>query len=208
MFNKKSFVLVILFFVNLLVQAQYNYSSNTAHLSLSKAIEVSNNIIKERTSGFEKKAESKPLMFVNVKKKISALNIASNSLSSYIEKLQKEVNSERVLHEMIEDEFYENLLFIDDELSPKGKELKQKLDYMYYITKQVNIHGLTHLSDFANEHFNTKEEYYNAQEKQINYFEHFFFDRSNYAIMMTLNYLLLDVKTFQLLYYRTVMSYK
>jgi len=188
--------------------AQYNHSSNTAHISLKEAILLNNNIIRERTANFEKKAESKPLMFVAVKKNISALNNASNNLAAYIEELQKEVDSQRVLYELLQDDFYENILFKDPkELSEKGQKLKMFIDGLYHITKIVNIHKLTGLDDFANEHFNTKEVYYNIDEKKIDFFQHHFYDRTNYGIMMTMNYLLLDVKVFQLMYYRTVMSY-
>ena len=190
------------------MQAQYNYSSSTAHISLAKAIKVNNDIIKERTANFEKKAANKPLMFVNVKKKISALNIEANNLSLYINKIQKEVNSERVLYELIEDDFYEKILFTSDgELSLKGKNLREKINSLYEVGKVVNVHELTGLTDFLEGHFNVKEVYYNAQEKEVDYFEYVFFDRSNYGIMMTMDYILLDVKLFQLMYFRTVMSY-
>lgn len=205
----RSYSLFVFFmFLYFFAQAQYNYSSNTAHISLVKAIEVNNNLINDLTSNFEKKAQSKPLMFVNVKKKIGGLNGVSNNLSSYIKELQDEVDSERVLYELLEDDFYENLLFtIDGALTDKGEKLRFKIDSLYKVAKNINIHDLTFLDDFANGHFNTNEVYYNAQEKKVNYFEYIFFDTSNYGMMMTMNYLLLDVKLFQLIYFGTVMSY-
>lgn len=190
------------------LQAQFSHSSNTAHISLLKAIEVNNNIVRERVENFEKKAQQKPLMFVNVKKKISELNRVSNNLVSYIKFLQGEVGLERVLYELVEDDYYNNILFTtDDALTTKGEKLKVKIDSLYQIGRKINIHALTHIDDFAKEHFDTDETYFDSYEKKINFFEHVFYDRSNYGLMMTMNYLLLDVKLFQLLYYRSVMSY-
>jgi len=194
--------------INTFVQAQFKYSSNTAHISIRKAIEINTDIIKERTLNFEKKAESKPLMFVNVKKKISELNRVANNLSAYLEEIQKEVVPERVLSDLLQDNFYYNILFVNQkELTERGKKLKLKIDELYQVGKSVNIHKLTHLDDYVNEHFNTNEEYYDAYEKKINFFEYHFHDTSNYGIMMSMNYLLLDIKIFQLVYYRTIMSY-
>ena len=42
---------------------------------------------------------------------------------------------------------------------------------------------------------------------ELNYFQYYFYDKSNYGIMMAMNCLLLDVKKFQLLFYSTVMRY-
>lgn len=194
-------------FTSLLTQAQYKYSSNTAHISIVQSIKLNNDIIKERSANFEKKAAAKPLMFVNVKKKISALNYASNDLSAFIKEIQEEVNVDNILYELREEGFYENILFTDDKLSERGRELKVKIDALYQMTKVINIHRLTNLSDFAKEHFDTSEIYYDAYENKVNYFRHVFYDKTNYGIMMNMNYLLLEVKVFQLLYYRTVMSY-
>lgn len=202
------FPLVVFLLLSFVVDAQYNFSSNTAHLSIIQSINVSNDVIKARTLEFEKKAENKPLMFLDLKQKMSELNKASNSVSDYIETVQKEVESERVLYELIEDDFYENLMFTaDGALSDKGLILKVKVDSLFQLTKKINIHNLTHLDEFANIHFNTKEEYYDAQENKVDYFEHLFYDKTNYGIMMMMNYLMLDVKTFQLLYFGTIMSY-
>ncbi len=194
-------------FTSLLTQAQYKYSSNTAHISIVQSIKLNNDIIKERTANFEKKVATKPLMFVNVKKKISALNYASNDLSAFIKEIQEEVNIDNILYELREEGFYENILFKDDKLSERGKKLKMKIDNLYQISKAINVHGLTNLSDFAKEHFDTTEIYYDAYENKVSYFRHVFYDKTNYGIMMTMNYLLLEVKIFQLLYYRTVMAY-
>lgn len=200
--------IIVFLYMSCLGLAQHNYSSNTAHVSLVKAIHLNNDIIKERTDDFEKKTTEKPLMFVNVKKKLSELNLVSNGLCLWIEDLQKEVGSERILYELLPENFYEKILFDHDgNLTLRGKELKMKIDHLYHVTKKINIHALTLLNDFGTEHFNTQEVYYDAHEKKITYFDHYFYDTSNYGIMMTLNYLLLDVKVFQLMYYRTVMSY-
>ena len=190
------------------MQAQYDFSSNTAHNSIVQSIEVSNDVIKARTLDFEKKTAGKPLMFVDIKQKISALNMLSNNLSKYIEDVQKEVDTERVLYELIEDDFYENILFTaDGELSSKGMKLKIKVDSLFQLSKKINIHSLTHLDDFVNNHFDTNAVYYDAEERKVSYFEHLFYDKTNYGIMMMMNYLMLDVKTFQLLYFGTIMSY-
>ena len=203
-------ILFVVFFIRVCINTygQYNYASNTIHVTIVEAISLNNNIIEERSANFEKKAQSKPLMFVNVKKKIALLNEVSNSLSKFITSLQKEVGSERILYELLEDDFYENILFTkDEEFTDRGKELMMKTAALYQVSKTINVHGLTGLSDFATQHFKTDEVYYDAQERKINYFEYLFYDTSNYGIMMSLNALLLDVKVFQLMYYRTVMSY-
>jgi len=193
-------VLSFFLFASLFTQAQYNYSSNTAHVSIKEAIALNNDIIRERTANFEKKAESKPLMFVSVKRKISELNRVSNNLVKYINSIQKEEVSERILYELVDEDFYVNKLFTDsNRLSVKGEKLKTKIDSLYLIAKRINIHKLSHLDNFVDAHFNTNEEYYDAYEKKINFFEHHFFDTSNYGIMMSMNYLMLDVKVFQLL---------
>lgn len=194
--------------LSVVMQAQYDFSSNTAHNSIVQSIEVSNDVIKARTLDFEKKAAGKPLMFVDIKKKISALNMLANNVSKYIEAVQKEVDTERVLYELIEDDFYENILFTaDGGLSSKGMKLKIKVDSLFQLSKKINIHSLTHLDSFANNHFDTNVVYYDAEERKVSYFEHLFYDKTNYGIMMMMNYLMLDVKTFQLLYFGTIMSY-
>lgn len=202
------FTLVYFLLMYSSIQSQYNHTSNTAHISIINAINLHNNIIEERLENFEKKTKSKPLMFVNVKRSISDLNNAANNLNHFITAIQDEIGSEKVLYELVADDLYENTLFNSSgELSEKGKELKKGIVGFYQAGQKINIHGLTGLSDFMNQHFNTNETYYDAQENKIDYFQHLFYDRSNYGIMMTLNYLLSDIKVFQLLYYRSVMSY-
>ena len=196
-----------LFWVSLLC-AQYNFSTNTAHTSIIRAIEVNSDVIKARSLDFEKKAEAKPLMFVNTKKKISALNRVSNNLSYYIQELQKEADKERILQGFLEEGFYEKLLFDPrGNINEKGKKLKVKIDSWYLIANRINNHGLTHLSDFADDHFKTNKDYYDAYEVKIDYFKYFFYDRSNYGMMMEMYCLLLAVKTFELLYFQTIMSF-
>ena len=190
------------------IQAQHDFYTHTAHASIIKAIEVTNDVIKARTKAFEKKALAKPLMFVNTKKKVSEVNRISNNLSYYIEAIQKQADTERVLHNMLDEDFYEKLLFDQrGNLNAKGEKLKIKVDSLYQIAHRVNIHDLTHLSDFANNHFKTDKDYYDNYDIKIDYFKYVFSDRSNYGIMMQLYCLLLDVKTFELLYFQTVMSF-
>jgi len=204
----KIVLLTIIVFGFCSAKAQYYYSTNTAHETIERAIEVNSDVIKARTLDFEKKAESKPLMFVNTKKKISELNRVSNNLSYYLEALQKEVDKERVLSGLIEEHFYENLLFdAYGKLNEKGEKLKVKIDSLYLVSNKVNIHGLTGLTDFSSEHFNTHKNYYDDYENKIDYFKHLFCDRSNYGMMMAMYCLLLDVKTFELLYFQTIMSF-
>lgn len=206
--NLKYVFLIFFLLLRFVAPAQYKFSSNTAHLSIVRAIEVNNDVIKARTLDFEKKATEKPLMFLDVKQKIGELNRLSNNVSSYIDAVQKEVDSERILYELLEDDFYERLMFTSDgKLATKGLKLKIKVDSLYQLSIKINNHGLTHLDDFATSHFNTAEKYYDAEENKIDYFEHLFYDKTNYGIMMTMNYLLLDVKTYQLLYFGTIMSY-
>ena len=71
----------------------------------------------------------------------------------------------------------------------------------------MNVHKLSQISNFADSHFKTSDVFYDFDENELNYFQHLFYDKSNYGIMMAMNCLILDVKTFQLLYYGTVMSY-
>lgn len=202
------FVIIFYLLLSIESKAQYNYSSNKAHISIVKAIRLNVDIIEERVANFEKKAQTKPLMFVNVKRKISELNRVSNDLSYFITSMQKEVNTERILYELLEDDFYNTMLFSNSgELSPNGEVLKMKIDNLYKIINLINVHKLTGLRYFSEEHFNINEDYYDGKENKINYFEYLFYDKSNYGIMMTMYYLLLDVKVFQLMYYRTVMSY-
>ncbi|CAA0169641.1 hypothetical protein ACE1MK_13825 [Tenacibaculum maritimum] len=199
-----------LFFIVLLgfsARAQHHYKSYSAHHSVWQAIHVSKDIIKAKIEVFEKKSLEKPLMFLNVKHKISELNRLSNSLSSCIEKLQEEVNTERVLYALLEEYHYKNIIFTNNgKLSAKGKQIKVKIDSLYELSSKINIHKLTHLEDFVNNHFKTNGDYYNEEDK-IDYFNYLFYDKSNYGIMMSLSYLLLDVKTFQLLYLGTVTGY-
>lgn len=202
------FFIVLFLFSNLSIQSQHSHTSNTAHISIINAINVHNNIIEERLENFEKKTESKPLMFVNVKRSISDLNYAANNLNLFITSMQDEIGSERILYQLLADDFYEKTLFNSaGGLSEKGKELKRRIMAFYQAGHKVNIHDLTGLSDFVNQHFNTNEAYYDGQENKIDYFDYLFYDRSNYGIMMTLYYLVSDIKVFQLLYYRSVMTY-
>ena len=61
--NYKIFILFL--FKSFFIHAQYSYTSNIAHISIKEAIAVNNDIIRERSANFEKKAANKPLMFVN-----------------------------------------------------------------------------------------------------------------------------------------------
>ncbi|MFD0993422.1 hypothetical protein [Tenacibaculum geojense] len=204
---KTKLVVCFLAFYICNVQSQYKYSSFNSHQSIKQAINVSSDVIKARTLDFEKKAEQKPLMFHQVKIKIGELNRLSNNVVSYVEKLQKEVDSQRILYELLDEDHYQKVLFTPlGHLTSKGKKLKIKIDSLHNYSAKINIHRLTHLDDFIENNFNTKADFY-EDETQINYFDHRFYDKTNYGIMMAMNYLLLDVKTFQLLYFGTVMSY-
>jgi hypothetical protein len=202
---------LVLFFMLLMFlngYSQHKFSTYTAHKSITEAIRINNELIAGRTSFFEKKAEDKPLMFQNTKIKVQEFNRLSNNLSKYIEKLQNEVNTEQVLYEMLTDGFYKNILFKDSKkLSFKGEKLKVKIDSLYDHSVKINIHKLSQLDNFYKRHFKTDVVFYDFDENELDYFGYHFYDKSNYGIMMAMNCLLLDVKTFQLLYFGTVMSY-
>ncbi len=203
----KLLLLIVLFWLNT-VKAQHYFATNAAHQSVFRAIEVNEDVIKARSKDFEKKAEAKPLMFVNTKKKVSELNRLSNNLSEFIKKIHKEADTERVLHDLLEEGFYERLLFTPDgDLNANGQKLKIKIDSLYHVVRKINIHGLTHLNDFAEDHFNTSKAYFDEYENKISYFKYFFTDKTNYGMMMAMHYLLLDIKIFELLYFQTIMSF-
>lgn len=198
-------LLLLCFFVG---ASQYKFSSYAAHKSLEEAIHINEDVIEGRTSFFEKQAEEKPLMFQKTRVLVGELNRLSNNLSKYIKKVQKEVNSERVLYDLLDENFYNEYLFKNNgDLNLNGQKLKRKIDSLYRHAALINVHELSQLENFYEGHFKTKGEYYDDQGNSISYFDRLFYDKSNYGIMMSMNYLLLDVKTFQLLYYGTVMSY-
>ena len=187
---------------------QHKFATYTAHKSMTEAIRINNELITGRTSFFEKQSEEKPLMFKSTKVKIAEFNRLSNNVSKYIEKLQKEVNVEQVLYDMLTDDFYKNIMFNDGKnLSYKGEKLKIKIDSLYNHSVKINVHKLSQLENFYKGNFKTNEVFYDFDENELDYFQYRFYDKSNYGIMMAMNCLLLDVKTFQLLYYGTVMSY-
>lgn len=203
---KKSIILAVFLSVNSF--AQHNFSTYYAHKSLERSIRVSNDVIEGRTAFFERQADEKPLMFQKTRVRIAELNRLSNNLSKFIVSTQEEVNSERVLYDLLEEGFYKKILFKNNgNLTPIGNKLKIKIDSLYSISAQVNVHRLSQLENFYEDHFKTNGEYYDHDGNKISYFEQLFYDKSNYGIMMSMNYLLLDVKTYQLLYYGTVMSY-
>lgn len=196
----------LLFSIPLL--AQHKFSTYRAHHSLHEAITMSSEVIEGRTLDFEKKAEGKPLMFQSEKVKIGELNRIANNLSKFIEKTQEDVNSERVLYDLLDDYHYRDLFFDEyDQLTYKGDSLKTKIDSLYNYSLKINIHQLSQLENFSNNHFKTSADYYDDDGQKINFFNYVFSDKSNYGMMMAMNYLLLDVKTFQLLYFGTIMTY-
>ncbi len=206
MFNKKV-VFIVLVLSSLLIQAQYKYTTNTAHHSLEKAIRISSDVIEGRTAFFERQTLEKPLMFQKTSVLVGELNRLSNNLSKFIVKTQKEVNTERVLHDLLDGDFYKNILFESTgKLTKVGGKLKIKIDSLYNHAKRINIHQLSQIENFHEDHFRTDLDFYDEDENKITYFDHLFYDKSNYGMMMAMNYLLLDVKTFQLLYFGTVMS--
>ncbi|MCH2034874.1 MAG: hypothetical protein MK202_15305 [Tenacibaculum sp.] len=188
--------------------AQHDFSTYNAHKSLLKSIKVSDEVIEGRTAFFEKQAEEKPLMFQKTRVRIGELNRLANNLSKFIVNTQKEVNTERVIYDLLDEDFYRKILFKHNgSLTKEGKKLKIKIDSLYDISIRVNVHRLSQLENFSEDHFKTNGEYYDHDGNQISYFDQLFYDKTNYGIMMSMNYLLLDIKTFQLLYYGTVMSY-
>lgn len=188
--------------------AQHDFSTYNAHKSLLKSITVSDEVIEGRTAFFEKQAEEKPLMFQKTRVRIGELNRLANNLSKFIVNTQKEVNTERVIYDLLDEDFYRKILFKHNgSLTKEGKKLKIKIDSLYDISIRVNVHRLSQLENFSEDHFKTNGEYYDHDGNQISYFDQLFYDKTNYGIMMSMNYLLLDIKTFQLLYYGTVMSY-
>ncbi len=203
----KKVVFIVSVFSVLLLQAQHKYSSYVAHESLEKAIRMSNDVIEGRTAFFEKQTLEKPLMFQKTSVLIGELNRLSNNLSKFIVKTQKEVNTERVLHNLLEEGFYKKIFFKSSGgLTKEGGKLKVKIDSLYNHAKRINVHQLSQIENFHEDHFRTDLDFYDEDENKITYFEHLFYDTSNYGMMMTMNYLLLDVKTFQILYFGTVMS--
>ncbi|MEX6627111.1 hypothetical protein [Tenacibaculum salmonis] len=205
---KVRFLLIYMLFLAFNGFTQHKLTTYSAHKSITNAIRINNELIIGRTAFFEKQSEEKPLMFQNTKMKIAGINWLSNDLSKYIETLQKEINTEQILYDMLKDGVYQKELFTDNHtLSFKGKKLKSKIDNLYELAVKANIHKLSQLENFYKGHFKTDAVFYGFDENQLDYFQYHFSDTSNYGIMMALNCLLLDVKTFQLLYYGTVMSY-
>lgn len=205
---KGSLTFYFLFLVFFSGFSQHKFSTYSAHKSIMQSIHVSDELILGRISFFEKQAEEKPLMFQNTKNKISEFNRLSNNLSKFIITLQNEVNTEQILYDMLGDNHYRDVLFKEgNSLAFKGERLKVKIDSLYNHSVKINVHKLSQLEDFYKGHFKTDEIFYGFDENEIDYFEYLFYDKSNYGIMMAMNCLLLDVKTFQLLYFGTVMSY-
>lgn len=205
---KTKIVLFFLLFLNTVLYAQYRFSSQNIHNSVLEAINVNNDVIKGRTKYFEDKSEEKPLMFLREQKNVSELNRVSNSVSNYINKLKTEADTEKILYELIDEDFFKELLFTaSGKLTLKGKVLKRKLDSLHLINNKINLRGFTHLKQFSEEHFKTDAEYYNEDGSNSDFFNHYFYDKSNYGIMMSLNLLLLDVTTNQLLFFGTIMTY-
>lgn len=187
---------------------QHSFSTYKGHESVVDAIRVQCELIEGRTSFFEKQAMNKPMMFQKTKVRVGELNRLSNNLSKYIERIQKEVGTENVLYDLLDKESYKSTLFKSNgSLTYKGTKLKRKIDSLYNCSKRVNVHKLSQLENFYEDRFNTSKEYFDFDQNKINYFNHLFYDKTNYGMMMAMNYLLLDVKTFQLLYYGTIMSY-
>ncbi|WP_299673673.1 hypothetical protein [uncultured Tenacibaculum sp.] len=194
--------------MSLIIKAQHQYVTNKGHESLEKAIYVSHEMIEGRTAYFERQAEEKPLMFQKTRVLIGELNRLSNNVKSYIDTIQREVNTERVVYDLLEENFYKKILFTPQgKLTKRAKRLKIKIDSLYNFSLKVNVHRLSQLENFSKEHFKTDNEYYDFDENKLTFFEHLFYDKTNYGIMMSMYYLTLDVQTFQLLYYGTVMSY-
>ncbi len=205
---KGKLILFFVFSVSFCGFSQHKFSTYFAHKSITEAVRVNNELITGRTSFFEKQAEEKPLMFQNTKTKIEELNRLSNNLSKYIEALQNEVNTEQVLYDMLGDDVYKDILFENSkDLGFKGGKLKTKIDSLYSHSVKINVHKLSQLENFYKGHFKTDVIFYDFDENELDYFGYHFYDKSNYGIMMAMNCLLLDVKTFQLLYFGTVMSY-
>ncbi|SNR14802.1 hypothetical protein [Tenacibaculum jejuense] len=201
-------ILVVFLFLTLILSGQHQYVTNKGHESLEKAIYVSHEIIEGRTAFFERQAEEKPLMFQKTKVLIGELNRLSNNVKSFIDTIQKEVNTERVVYDLLQENHYKKLLFTPQgKLTKRAKKLKVKLDSLYNFSLRVNVHKLSQLENFTKEHFKTDNEYYDFEEQKLSFFDHLFYDKTNYGIMMSMYYLILDVQTFQLLYYGTVMSY-
>lgn len=206
--NTKKSMLFFFLLCQISLMAQYTFSSHNAHNSVLQSINVYDNVIKARSLYFEKKSEEKPLLFLREQKSIAELNRVSNSVSDYIKKLKKEADTERVLYELIEEDFFNNLLFTSrGNLTSKGSVLKRKLDSLHHVNTKINLRGFTHLTQFSEEHFKTTADYFDENGDKVDYFNHVFYDKSNYGIMMSLNLLLLDVKTNQLLFFGTVMNY-
>mgnify|MGYP001791351188 CR=1 FL=1 len=200
--------LIVFLFLSLIIKAQHRYITNKGHDSLEKAIYVSHEMIEGRTAYFERQAEEKPLMFQKTRVLIGELNRLSNNVKSYIDTIQREVNTERVVYDLLEENFYKKILFTPQgKLTKRAKRLKIKIDSLYNFSLKVNVHRLSQLENFSKEHFKTDNEYYDFDENKLTFFEHLFYDKTNYGIMMSMYYLTLDVQTFQLLYYGTVMSY-
>lgn len=202
----------ILFYMLLLTTvsgfAQHNLRTYSVHKPITDAIQMSKELIIGRIVFFDKQLERKPLMFKNTKVQILQISQACNILSKEIEALQKEINTKKILSNEIPEGVYEKKLFTkNNTLNNKGKSLKSKIDYLYAAAVKTNIHDVSVLENFYTTHFKTDAVFYDFDKNEINYFDYYFQDMSNYGIMMSLNCLLLDIKTFQLLYYGTVMSY-
>lgn len=204
---KSKLTLLVFLFISVVAFSQYRYKTFKAHTSIAKAIQMYNEVIEGRTLHFEKKADEKPLMFQKTRIRVAELNRLAKNLSVYINKLQAEANKDQILYDLREREFYKNILFKSKgKLTYKGQKLKVKIDSLYDCVTKINVHKLSQLENFYVDNFKTDAVFY-QEENEINYFEHLFYDTSNYGIMMAMNYLLLDVKTFQLLYYGTIMNY-
>ncbi|CAM1345084.1 hypothetical protein [Tenacibaculum amylolyticum] len=206
--NWKQITIICMLLSCWVTNAQYTFDTYIAHKSLVNSIRISSDIIEGRTTFFEKQSEEKPLMFQKTKVRMGELNRIANNLSKYIEKTQKEINSERVLYDLIDQDAYRKIFFKSNgRLTASGLDLKRKIDSLYVQAKNVNVHALSQLENFYEGHFKTNGEYYNHDGEEISFFDRLFYDKSNYGMMMAMNYLMLDVKMYQLLYYGTIMSY-
>ncbi len=204
---KKIFVILFVY-LGIGVKAQHQFTTNVAHESLVEAIRINHDVIQGRTTFFERQAEEKPLMFQKTRVLIGELNRIANNLKDFIDKIQEEVNTERVIYDLLDEDHYSVLIFSKNgKLTQRGEKLKTKIDSLYTQGHKINIHQLSQLKNFANDHFKTDVTYFDFNEKELSFFDNLFYDKSNYGMMMSMYCLFLNVQNFQLLYYGTVMSY-
>ncbi len=195
------------FISNLGLITKYNESSNYS-------LKLLDELRKQKEFKLQTSYEAQPNKYSKINSNYKSIKKSAEILISKLEDLKKiyqlDGYNEYSYQYMSDTIFSKKKNFMNDnkdKLTEKANNLKTEIDNFFSTNKKIFKNGYQDLERHNNDKFDTTLIFNNRHGEKLDYFEYYFFNRSNIEILTTLNLFISYTKQIQVGYLNKIIAY-